>query len=262
MNEICHQELRIEMSGGSVYLKKWVPQSSCDNLPIILLHDSLGSVGLWRDFPLKLSQVTSRSVYAYDRLGFGKSTEREALPSTSFIEEEADLYFPLIKKQLGLEDYILLGHSVGGAMAINIAARDSDCRAVITLSAQAFVEDVTIAGVREAKKIFGQVEKMERLEKWHGPKASWVLRAWTELWLSDEFKDWSLEPAVRKLKCPVLTIHGDRDEYGSTAFPEFISRNTKGTADMLIVQDCGHMPHKEKASVVLGAITTFLATHL
>ena len=143
-------------------------------------------------------------------------------------------------------------------MAINIASQDADCLAVVTVSAQAFVEDLTANGIKEAKEMFMQPGQIERLEKWHGSKAKWVLHAWTDLWLSAEFKHWSLEPAISNVKCPVLAIHGDRDEYGSKAFSEFISTHTGGKASMLIIKDCGHMPHKEKTDEVAVAAEEFL----
>lgn len=143
-------------------------------------------------------------------------------------------------------------------MAINIASRDSDCRAVITLSAQAFVEDRTIKGIQAAKKMFEQPGQLERLDKWHGSKAKWVLHAWTEVWLSDQRKDWTLEPALQNVHCPVLAIHGDRDEYGSSAFPRFISERSGGSSSMLIIKNCGHMPHKKKPQEVMVAVEEFL----
>lgn len=252
------EELKIEIPGGQVYIKKWIPEFDNGKAPIILLHDSLGSVDLWQEFPERLSQAFSRSIFAYDRLGFGKSDARSSLPSKNFVEEEAAIYFPSIKKSLCLESYVLFGHSVGGGMAINIASRDSYCRAVITVSAQAFVEDLTVKGVEDAKKMFEQPGQLERLEKWHGSKAKWVLHAWTDMWLSDEFKDWSLEPAIQNVHCPVLAIHGDSDEYGSSAFPRFISEHSGGSSRMLIIKGCGHMPHKKKAQEVITATGEFL----
>lgn len=246
------------MSGGKVYAKRWVPETDSHNSPLVLLHDSLGSVDLWRDFPRALAEGLSRCVVAYDRLGFGKSDERHELPPADFIEEEATKYFPAIKSHLSLGSYILFGHSVGGAMAINIAARDADCQAVVSVSAQAFVESRTLVGIQQAKQAFKQPGQMERLEKWHGQKANWVLHAWTDVWLSDEFKHWSLESSIRDVTCPLLAIHGDNDEYGSTAFPEFIAKNTAGTADMLIIEECGHVPHREKPQEVVDALRRFL----
>ena len=250
-------ELKVEVTGGSVYVKKWTPVTASTESPLILLHDSLGSVDLWRDFPLVLAEKLSRCVVAYDRLGFGKSDARDELPSVEFIEEEAIKYFPSIKKCLSIQHYALFGHSVGGGMAINIASRDPDCEAVITVSAQAFVEDLTVKGIEDAKVTFEQPEQIARLGKWHGSKAKWVLHAWTSVWLSAEFSGWSLQPPIGNVRCPVLVIHGENDEYGSFAFPKFISENAGGQTDMLLLKNCGHMPHKEKPQEVIGAITDF-----
>lgn len=252
------EEFTINAPGGRVFVKQWTPESDTQKSPVILLHDSLGSVDLWRDFPLDLANSLSRRVVAYDRLGFGKSDVRDALPAINFIEEEATGYFPRIKEQLSIQRYVLFGHSVGGGMAINIAARDADCQAVITVSAQAFVEDLTVKGIQQAKQLFAEPGQIERLEKWHGQKAEWVLRAWTDIWLSAEFRDWSLQPAIRQVHCPVLAIHGERDEYGSYAFPDFIATNTSGQADRLLLEDCGHMPHKENPQAVIRATLELL----
>jgi len=253
------EEFKIDVPGGRVIAKQWVPESDSNKAPVILLHDSLGSVELWRDFPSRLAKGLSRCVVAYDRLGFGQSDARESLPSVEFIEEEAVKYFPAIKEQLSIQAYIPFGHSVGGSMAINIAARDPDCLAVVTVSAQAFVENLTVSGIREAAQTFKQPGQIERLMKWHGPKAEWVLCAWTDVWLSAEFRGWSLKKAIEGVHCPVLAIHGDSDEYGSSAFPEFIVKNSSGLAHMLIIENCGHMPHKEKTQEVIGATAEFLS---
>jgi len=257
------KEFKIENSNGNISAKKWAPQTAITKVPIILLHDSLGSIDLWRDFPCILAEKTFRSVIAYDRLGFGKSDVRHKLPSIEFIKEEATKFFPIIKKQLSITKYILFGHSVGGAMAINIAARDTDCMAVVTVSSQAFVEDRTVKGIKEAQRIFEQPGQIERLKKWHGGKATWVLSAWIDVWLSPEFSTWSLDDCIRDVVCPVLVIHGDDDEYGSIAFPEFIASKVAGISKMLVFKGCGHMPHMEKTDEVVAAVKEFLnANHL
>ena len=258
MSSTIVKEFKIEVPGGQVYAKKWIPEIDSGKPPIVLLHDSLGCVDLWRDFPSDLAEQLGRCVIAYDRLGYGKSDARDLLPSIKFIEEEAASYFPVIKKQLSIKKFVLFGHSVGGGMAINIASQDFDCQAVVTVSAQAFVEDLTVKGIQDAKEMFAQAGQIERLQKWHGQKAAWVLHAWTGVWLSAEFKSWSLEPAIQNVHCPVLAIHGDSDEYGSSAFPEFISEHAGGEATMLLLSSCGHMPHKEKPQEVISALTQFL----
>lgn len=258
MSRTTIEEVKVEVPGGRVYVKRWTPETASTESPLILLHDSLGSADLWRDFPLMLAENLTRCVVAYDRLGFGKSDARSALPSIEFIEEEAIKYFPAIKAYLSIQHYVLFGHSVGGSMAINIAARDPDCEAVVTVSAQAFVEDLTVKGIKDAQQNFKQLGQLARLEKWHGPKAKWVLQAWTDVWLSPAFANWSLQPSIGRVRCPILAIHGEKDEYGSPAFPKFISENVGGPARMLLLKNCGHMPHKEKTIEVIGAVKDFL----
>jgi pimeloyl-ACP methyl ester carboxylesterase len=255
------EDVFVDVPDGVIYVKKWIPESARHSVPVILLHDSLGSTELWRDFPEKLANYLSRIVISYDRLGFGKSTEREALPDKGFIWEEADIFFPCLKKALAVDKYVLFGHSVGGAMAIAVATKDNDCAAVITEAAQAFVEDLTVSGLKNAKVAFQQPSQIERLEKWHGKKAMWALRAWTEVWLSPEFASWSLEPCIGKVACPVLAIHGDKDEYGSIAFPKFISEKIGRDSKMVILEGCGHVPHREKLREVMGCVLDFLDDH-
>lgn len=256
-NNMYTEEYKIETSYGKINAKKWIPNKTKSEIPIVLLHDSLGSVDLWRGFPESLAETHSRVVIAYDRLGFGKSDARFDQPSFNFIEEESTLYFPEVKSGLSLSEYILLGHSVGGPMAINIAVRDKDCKGVITLASQAFVEERTMTEVEKTKKAFQQPGQIKRLEKWHGTKAKWVLDAWTEKWTSSEFSSWSLESCIGKVSCPVLAIHGDKDEYGSTALAEYIYEISEGFSDIMIVKDCGHIPHIEKMEEVIHAIKEF-----
>ena len=247
---------------GQVFVKQWSPAKNADKPPMMLLHESLGCVGLWRDFPAQLCQQLGRVVYAYDRLGFGRSSPREKIPSVNFVHEEATLYFPQIKAQLGLNRYLLLGHSMGGGMVLNIAANDRECAAVISIAAQVFVENLTLQGIKAAQTLFAQPSQFARLQKWHGNNAAWVLNAWTQVWLSEEFRDWSLATLLPTITCPVLAVHGDNDEYGSVVFPQQITEQTSGSGEMLILPGCGHSPHLEQAEYVLKAINAFINNHL
>jgi pimeloyl-ACP methyl ester carboxylesterase len=241
----------VEVPGGRVFVRHWSLGQRA-RPPIILLHDSLGSVDQWRDFPEALAAATGRQVLAYDRLGFGRSTARVEQPSVDFVSEEALTFFPPVQRALGVTRFSLFGHSVGGAMALVIAAsQPAACEAVITEAAQAFVEPATLAGIRAAKTQFAKPEQFEKMVRWHGEKARWVLDAWTEVWLSREFSSWSLDPVLGKVTCPVLAIHGDRDEYGSQEFPRRITSGVAGPSQLAILTDCGHVPHREKRAEVL-----------
>lgn len=242
-----------------LYVKTWTPQSLHNTTPIILLHDSLGSVQLWRDFPEQLAQITQRKVIAYDRLGFGQSSANPHTLTFHFVAEEATNSFTEILKQFDIQNFIVMGHSVGGGMATCCAAYYPErCKALITMSAQAMVEAKTISGICEAKVMFQQEGQLDRLKKYHGEKAQWVLDAWTETWLSDEFQTWQLDDYLKQVHCPLLTIHGELDEYGSVAQAQRFIDNTAGPSQINIISGAHHMPHKEQPEVVLEIIRDFL----
>ncbi|WP_165191631.1 alpha/beta fold hydrolase [Caulobacter soli] len=255
------EDLFVETPRGPLFARAWGgSRARAEDRTIVLLHDSLGCVELWRDFPEKLAQASGLAVVAYDRLGFGRSALHPGKLSFDFIREEAAGGLAAVTTHLGLKDHILFGHSVGGAMAVAAAAAsDGRCRAVITESAQAFVEDRTLAGIRQAKAAFAAPEQVERLARYHGPKAQWVLDAWTETWLAPRFADWSLDDDLRAVTCPVLAMHGDLDEFGSTAFPERIAGLPHAMTQMTVFETCGHVPHRERPEAVLRTVTSFLA---
>lgn len=256
------EDALVAVPGGNIFVRRWI-SGTADLEPIILLHDSLGSVEMWHDFPAALAKTSARSVIAYDRLGFGKSSPRTTLPNTQFILEEAQVYFPAVAQALALNSYVLFGHSVGGGMALSVASLHPDqCKAVISESAQAFVEPRTLAGIEAAKESFGISERFAKLDTWHGSKSRWVLDAWTEVWLSPEFRSWSLVPYLKDIRCPVLVIHGSGDEYGSEAFPRTIARHVQGPAILEILEGCGHVPHREKKDLVLSLASGFIHEHV
>ena len=259
MNNQSVTDYSIQTPKGKIFACSWKPKKTINRVPMVLFHDSLGCIQLWRDFPEVLANATGRQVFAYDRLGFGRSDKREDKPTADFIEVEAKEYFPLVKKALGLNEFIGFGHSVGGAMAVTCAFHQQrDCVAVITEAAQAFVEDRTLEGISVAKKNFEDSSQFSKIEKYHSDKALWVLRAWTDVWLSKEFSEWSLKEILPSLQCPLLAIHGLNDEYGSQKFPEMIANLSGGPSKKLILPDCGHVPHKERPNEVLSAVTEFL----
>jgi pimeloyl-ACP methyl ester carboxylesterase len=262
MQDCKFEEFRIEVTGGQIYGRRWTPASNTDLTPIVLLHDSLGCVSMWRDFPAQLAIRLGRSVLAYDRLGFGQSSERQSPLSLRFINEEAETVFPELCRTLGLKEVIPFGHSVGGGMAIAIASHRSPtglCVGVITESAQAFVERRTTAGILAAKQLFDAPEQFAKLTKYHGAKARWVLEAWTQTWLDPKFADWCLDDHLTRVQCPVLAIHGDQDEYGSCAFPRRIATRVAGYSQAVILEGVGHVPHRENPDELIDAVGAFLA---
>jgi len=255
---ILHEDFRVQLPAGGLFVRKWSPVQT-QGSPFILFHDSLGCVELWRNFPSALAARTGRAVFAYDRLGFGRSDPRNDTLGMDFIAAEANTFFPALREQLGIGRFVAFGHSVGGGMAVHCAARCADdCAALITESAQAFVEDRTLQGIREAQALFAAPVQLERLGKYHGAKARWVLDAWIDTWLSPGFADWSLDAVLPQVRCPVLAIHGADDEYGSIRHPERIRKLAGGPTRVAVLPATRHVPHREHEAAVLDLVARFL----
>ncbi len=259
--DIAIDDHRIESDRGRLFARRWAPRLPASRVPIILLHDSLGSVELWRNFPAALSTHCARPVIAYDRLGFGRSDAFHGKLAPDFIATEADTSFAAVCEHFAIDRFILFGHSVGGGMAVHCAAkRPEACAALITESAQAFVEDRTVQGIEEASALFADPAQRERLAKYHGDKAQWVLDAWIGSWLSPAFASWSLDQTLPQLRSPLLVIHGSEDEYGSPRHPERIVALAGAAAQLVLMPDTRHVPHREREAEVIERVTAFLQT--
>lgn len=259
MMQVISQQHWIKTPRGQIFAQSWQPNTVNNATSIILLHNSLGCVALWRDFPERLAQASQRRVIAYDRLGFGQSDAHPNTLEMSFIRDEADGDFLAVYQQLQLSKFVLLGRSVGGGMAVGCAtAFPDDCVALITESAQAFVDEKVLQGIREAKENFSHPSQLEKLKRYHGEKAQWVLDAWTETWLSDSFNEWNLESELARITCPVLCLQGDNDEYCCIEHPQQIAKGVAGSANIKIIANCGHDPHREQPDAVITEITDFL----
>ncbi|PPC73955.1 alpha/beta hydrolase [Pokkaliibacter plantistimulans] len=253
-------DIDIPSADGNISARCWsVADADPALAPIILLHDSLGSVALWREFPAHLAEATQRRVIAYDRLGFGLSDRYPGTLPLDFIEREATTSFAAVVKHLQIERFIVLGHSVGGCMAVNIAAAFTErCEGLITIATMTFVEQQVLDGIRDAQQLFAQPGQLEKLERYHGGKARWVLDSWINTWTSEDFADWSLDQVLPQVRCPTLSIHGEKDEYGSLLHPERIVSRVAAAATLVELHDCGHVPHREKEGPVLRAIGRWL----
>jgi pimeloyl-ACP methyl ester carboxylesterase len=247
----------IDVKGKNLFIKF---NNSFENKPtIVFLHDSLGSVELWRDFPEKLAEATQCNVLAYDRLGYGKSFpmithERE----NNYMELEADVLNDLLS-ELNIKDTILFGHSDGGTIALIAASKYSEkVKAVICEAGHIFVEDITVKGVEEALNAYNTTNLPQRLEKYHGDKVETIVKAWTEIWLSEKFRTWNIESFLKNITSPLLFIQGEADEYGTLNQVEKTVSQVTGTADKFIIPNVGHTPHKESPEIVLNRSIEFI----
>ncbi|AZB20091.1 alpha/beta hydrolase [Chryseobacterium indologenes] len=247
----------IEVKGQKLYIEY---QHINEKRPtIVFLHDSLGSVQLWRDFPGKVSDATGCNILAYDRLGYGKSNPMPTHERpVNYMELEADLLNDLLD-QLNISNAILFGHSDGGTIALTTAAKyPANVKAVICEAGHIFVEEVTLKGIYNAWDAYKTTNLAERLQKYHGDKTDTLFKAWTETWTCDEFRNWNIEYLLKDITCPLLFIQGEADEYGSLDQVEKTITQTSGLAEKYIIPGIGHTPHKEVPEQVLKATARFV----
>ncbi|SIT08238.1 Pimeloyl-ACP methyl ester carboxylesterase [Chryseobacterium ureilyticum] len=230
-----------------------------DKPTIVFLHDSLGSVQLWRDFPAKLSAATECNVLAYDRLGYGKSYPMSThVRPVNYMELEADLLNDLLA-ELNITDAVLFGHSDGGTIALITAAKYPErVKAVICEAGHVFVEDVTLKGVYDAWEAYKTTNLPERLQKYHGDKVEMLFKAWTETWTRDDYRTWNIEYLLKDIICPLLFIQGEKDEYGTLDQLEKTVSQVSGSSEKYIIPEVGHTPHKEVPELVLERSVEFI----
>lgn len=257
---MIHTDIWAEASGDKIFVRIWnAAPDYKTNPPIIMLHDSLGCVELWRDFPAKIAALTNRPVIAYDRLGFGKSDSRHDQIKPDFIAQEIHTFEALLTR-LSINTFYLLGHSVGGPIGITLAAHywENTVGLIAISPTPIFIEDRTLNGITEAEIFFSNPEKLQKLAQYHGDKTEWVFRAWVDTWKSDAFANWTMDEYIRNIQCPALIIHGDNDEFASLEHPVRIQSLSPSFTDVIVLKKCAHYPHRENPDIVLGHIQKFL----
>lgn len=240
--------------------RTWWNDAARENAdPIVLLHEGLGCVSLWRDFPEQLARATDRAVFAYSRAGHGASAPPATPNTTRFMHEEALDRLPAILAEEGIERTTLLGHSDGGSIALIFAATyPTRLSALILEAAHVFVEDVSIASIERIKREYATTDLRRRLAKHHSDVDA-AFHGWNDVWLSPEFRDWNLEEYLPGVTAPTLVIQGEDDEYGTLRQVDAIARQIRGRVETLILPNCGHSPHRDRRDAVLSAITRFVA---
>lgn len=239
---------------GSAYEYAWFGNST-ESQTIVMLHEGLGCVELWRDFPERLAQKASCRVLVYSRLGHGRSDPPLADRDVSYLHNEAHLVLPAVLKHFEIGEPILWGHSDGASIALLYAAEFPDrVKSVVVAAPHLFVENVTVSGIRETDQRFDQLVK--RLGRYHDDAKALFL-AWRNIWLSSEFYSWNIEKDVAQVKCPVLAIQGREDQYGTLAQVERIKELAPQT-ELVILDDCAHAPHQEQADAVLALSAEFV----
>ncbi len=226
---------------------------------LVFLHDSLGCIELWRDFPQRLAEATGCNLFLYDRQGYGKSspfisTDRPR----NYLELEADVLDQLIRAT-GIRNLILYGHSDGASITLLAAAKYPwHFTGIITEGPHVFVEDLTQKGVREAWKAFQTTRLRERLMQYHGSNTDDLMEAFVKNWLSPQYRSWNIESFLPRITCPLLIIQGEKDEYGTLEQVARIVQSVSVSANQFIIPSIGHTPHKEAPQATHERAVSFI----
>ncbi len=227
---------------------------------LVFLHEGLGCVALWRDFPEKLAAATGCGALVYSRLGYGASEQRPLPWPVTYMHEEALDVLPDLLAAARIRDCILVGHSDGGSVALVYAGGTPapSLRGVITEAAHVFLEQCSVEAITAASAAYADGDLKARLAKYHGANTECAFRGWADSWLNPDFWNWNLEEYLAGIRVPALVIQGEDDEYGTPAQVEAIATQAGGGAEVLMLPDCGHSPHRDQEPAVLDAMTAFV----
>jgi pimeloyl-ACP methyl ester carboxylesterase len=222
---------------------------------LVFLHEGLGSVALWRDFPQRLAAGSGRRALLYSRAGHGRSSVPELPRTPRFMHDEALDVLPALLAEHGIERPILVGHSDGGSIAL-IHAADHPVTGLVLLAPHVFVEDLSVASIADARDAFETTGLRERMARYHrDPEATF--RLWNDIWLAPEFRDWNIEDVLERVTAPVLAIQGEHDQYGTLAQIDAIEAGVAGPFARAVL-DARHAPHLEAPEETLQAATAFV----
>jgi pimeloyl-ACP methyl ester carboxylesterase len=244
-------------AAGRSLAYEWIGSPS--RSPLVFLHEGLGSIRQWRDFPQRIADATGLPALVYDRYGYGQSDVlAEARRTVKFMHDEALIALPAFTKSLDLQNPILVGHSDGASIALIHAGAGHAVRGVVAMAPHVFIEPVCLASIQKATQTFESTDLPQRLGRYHRD-ARKTFYGWAGVWLDPEFEGWDIRgdylPGVR---CPVLAIQGHDDEYGTMAQLDEIARRVKGPCELLKLDSCGHAPFRDQPDMVVARIVEFI----
>ena len=229
---------------------------------IVMLHEGLGALSLWLDLPRKLSNLVNCSVFVYSRHGYGQSDFINSKFNAKYMHKEALNILPKILNHFDISNPILYGHSDGASIAlIHASSADTGIMGLILEAPHVFVEEISLNGLKDAKKAFEQGGLKAGLAK-HHREPEMIFRCWNNIWLSPEFLTWNIVSCLSNIQCPALLIQGETDAYGTLSQLDTIEKNVSGICKKKILPNTGHSPHRENPKLVLRSIQQFISKNI
>ncbi len=260
-DDAIHEISFVQTHGARLRVERIMPRHADRRAaPLVFLHEGLGCIELWRNFPEHLCEATGRPGVVYDRRGYGGSSPLDGNWPPDYQETEAAVFLPAVLDHCGLSAAVLVGHSDGGSIALIAGATLGDrIQAIITEAAHIFIEDITLAGIEEAVSVFRRTDLGEKLARYHGDKAEIVFFRWADTWLDPAFRRWNIEHFLKNIVCPLLVIQGVDDEYATEAQVTGIASQVSGPVETFMVPGCMHIPHVQATKAVLERMARFIS---
>jgi pimeloyl-ACP methyl ester carboxylesterase len=252
-----HDHTHVEIRGRRIEVRTIAGEPGRPAL--VFLHEGLGSVAMWRGFPARVAETTGCPALVYSRYGYGGSDLLEAPFAVDYMHREAQETLPALLGRLGVERPILVGHSDGASIALIYAGTHSEAvRGLVVLAPHVFVEDLSVRSIAEAKVAFETTEMQKKLARYH-TDARRTFYGWNDIWLHPDFRRWNIEAYLPRIRCPVLAVQGEDDEYGTMAQIETIAARVTGACELVRIAACGHRLHRDQHDLTLDAIARFVA---
>ncbi len=229
---------------------------------LVFLHEGLGCIAMWKQFPQQLCKALGYPGLVYDRQGYGQSSTLSKQRTINYHQDYAFQELPeILSTLIPDQEFFIIGHSDGGTIGLLYASEKPDLlQGLITEAAHVFVEPSTITGIEIATEAFKN-GKLDILFRYHGELTATVFNSWSDTWLSEEFLHWNMENILASIKCPVLVMQGIDDQYGSNKQVDAISQQISGQTEIAMIDNCGHIPHHEQTEITLERMVLFIKKH-
>ncbi|MEO8345841.1 MAG: alpha/beta hydrolase [Betaproteobacteria bacterium] len=253
--------IELDIDGATQRLEyAWLDEARADAPLMVFLHEGLGSVAMWKEYPAALCVAAGMRGLVYSRHGYGRSSARppEQRWPVDFMQNEACKVLPALFERLGIDDPPwLFGHSDGGSIALLYASNfPARVAGVVAVAAHVFVEDLSVASIERARTSYATTDLKQRLARYHDDPDSAFL-GWNGIWLDPAFRDWNIEACLQRISCPVLAVQGEDDVYGTMAQLDAIERQVQHVKSLKI-PGCGHSPHRERPAALTDAVVAFV----
>ena len=255
----CKELQQICIGSAKLECRCWGP-APADAPTLVLLHEGLGSVNLWKNFPSRLTKQTGYGVFAYSRAGYGGSDPVPLPRPLDYMTREAEISLPDVLDAIGFQQGVLIGHSDGASIAAIYAGSVDDrrIRGICLISPHFFTEERGLASIADAKIAYEKTDLRTRMAKHHKDPDN-AFRGWNDAWLAPGFREWNIEEFITYMRVPVLAIQGRDDQYGTLAQIEALQSRLFSPLEIEVLDDCKHSPHIEQSEKTVTAIADFVS---